>query len=166
MFHIGLNSILNSKLFLDPTSGRGANTTFVPFILVVSDLPSSTPLEWKAHRGKVYEVQFGSFDEEKVYSLGEDKMFYLWATSTTSAPLRKIHFDNYQHPPQQTWEQSLLPTSVHVTHPAAGKTKLFGFCFGYKYILISSVDGKVVYKVKKCNLGSNISQFVCGFRQF
>ena len=130
-------------------------------------MSSKAYFEWKAHDGKVYDVQFGSGDEEKVYSLGEDKMFYLWATSTKSALLlREIHFENYQLPPQLSWQEQPVGFLAHVTHPAAGKNKLFGFCFEYKYILISSVEGKVVYKVSTVFFVQAISQFVHSFKQF
>ena len=126
--------------------------SYITIIPIVSDLSSSADFGWKAHFGKVYEVQFGSADEEKVYSLGEDGMFFLWDTSRTSAPLRVIRFDNLQLPPQLSWMQKLRVANVHISHPAPGKNKLFGFCFAYKYLLISSVEGKVVYEVKECNL--------------
>ena len=124
--------------------------------------------EWKAHSSKVYEVQFGSSDEEKVYSLGDDKMFYLWATSATSAPLKTMHFDNYQYPPQLTWKEQHLGIPTQFSHPAAGKEKLFGFFMGYKYLVISSVEGKAVYEVKECNLCSNalIIYVQLRFKQF
>ena len=125
-------------------------------VIIVSDLPGSKYLEWKAHNGKIYDVQFGSTDEEKVYSLGEDKSFYLWATSTTNAPLMETHFDDYQLPPQLKWKERHLGLTMNISHPAAGRNKLFGFCYAHKYILISSVRGKVVYKVKYCDLCSNI----------
>ena len=136
------------------------------FILIVSDLSHSIIyLKWKAHIGKVCDVQFGSPDEEKVYSLGEDSMFFLWVTSAEIVPLRGIHLHNYQHPPQLTWKETVRTSTIHVTHPATGRNKLFGLCFGYKYILISSVEGKVVYKVKECNLGSNIFTFCVWFQK-
>ena len=124
-------------------------------VLIVSDLFRSASFEWKAHNSKVHEVQFGSSDEGKVCSLGDDQMFYLWDTSTTSAPLGKMHFDNYQLPPELTWKDQYRGYTTHLFHPAANRKKLFGYFFGYNYLLISSVKGKVVYEVKECNLCSN-----------
>ena len=124
-------------------------SSFTIFIGIVADLSGPAYFEWKAHRGKVYDVQFGSADEKKVYSLGEDTKFYLWDTSATSAPLREIHFQDYQHPPQlrlevhHTWSKN-----KHICHPAIGRSKLFGFGFAHKYILISSVEGNIFYQVR------------------
>ena len=121
------------------------------FAPVVSDLSDRAYFEWKAHDGRVCDVQFGSTDETKVYSLGEDKMFCLWSTSTTSAPLKEIHFDDYQPPPRLTRiERYYIIRNIRISHPAIGRNKLFGFAFAYKYIMISSVEGKALYEVK-CN---------------
>ena len=117
-------------------------------LVVVAELSDPKYFEWKAHIGKVDDVQFGSGEEEKVYSLGDDKMFCLWDTSTTNAPLRKIHFQDYQCTPQLTWTERPRVRKIHVSHPAVGRSKLFGFGFADKYILISSVEGKVLYEVK------------------
>ena len=120
--------------------------------LVVSDLSgsSSSVFKWNARKGKICDVQFDFADETKVYSLEEDKkMLRLWGTSIDT-PLRKIHFEDYPPPP-------LYPTLTEsywwfrtrrIPHPAIGRNKLFGFVFTDKYILISSVEGKVLYEVK------------------
>ena len=123
--------------------------------LIVFDLSGSAYFEWKAHNGKVYDVQFGSADEEKIYSLGEDKMFYLWAASTTSAPVTEINLNNcQQHPRQFTGKEQHEGGLISIPQPDAVQNKLFGFCFAnkYLYILNSSVKRMVVYKVKECNL--------------
>ena len=96
----------------------------------------------------IYDVQFGSADESKVYSLGEDKMFCLWNASLSDVPLMKMHckVDPCQLPP--TVALSTVFGSNHLPFPTSGRNKLFGSFCAYKYLLISSSEEKVLCKVQ------------------
>ena len=99
----------------------------------------------------IYDVQFGSADESKVYSLGEDKMFCVWNVSKRDdTPLMKMPCEiNPRRLSPTITIPIVLSTEKIVLHvPTSGRNKLFATFCSYKYLLISSSEAKVLCEVR------------------
>ncbi|OCT88094.1 hypothetical protein XELAEV_18016721mg [Xenopus laevis] len=97
-------------------------------------------LSWKAHMGEVYSVDF-SYDENAVYSIGEDGKFIQWDIHKSGQKVSE-----YSLPPDATGPFMLSGYSGYkqVQFP---RGRLFAFDSEGKYMLTCSNTGGVIYKL-------------------
>ncbi|XP_063785091.1 WD repeat-containing protein 91 [Pseudophryne corroboree] len=97
-------------------------------------------LSWKAHIGEVYSVDF-SYDENAVYSIGEDGKFIQWDIHKSGQKVSE-----YSLPPDATGPFMLSGYSGYkqVQFP---RGRLFAFDSEGNYMLTCSNNGGVIYKL-------------------
>ncbi|XP_053574953.1 WD repeat-containing protein 91 isoform X2 [Bombina bombina] len=97
-------------------------------------------MSWKAHKGEVYSVDF-SYDENAVYSIGEDGKFIQWNIHKSGQKVSE-----YSLPPDATGPFVLSGYSGYkqVQFP---RGRLFAFDAEGKYMLTCSNTGGVIYKL-------------------
>ncbi|KAE8613327.1 hypothetical protein XENTR_v10007671 [Xenopus tropicalis] len=97
-------------------------------------------LSWKAHMGEVYSVDF-SYDENAVYSIGEDGKFIQWDIHKSGQKVSE-----YSLPSDATGPFMLSGYSGYkqVQFP---RGRLFAFDSEGKYMLTCSSTGGVIYKL-------------------
>ncbi|XP_053320785.1 WD repeat-containing protein 91 [Spea bombifrons] len=104
-------------------------------------------MSWKAHKGEVYSVDF-SYDENAVYSIGEDGKFIQWNIHKSGQKVSE-----YSLPPDATGPFMLSGYSGYkqVQFP---RGRLFAFDSEGNYMLTCSSTGGVIYKLN--NDGSSM----------
>ncbi|XP_075066523.1 WD repeat-containing protein 91 [Mixophyes fleayi] len=97
-------------------------------------------MSWKAHMGEVYSVDF-SYDENAVYSIGEDGKFIQWDIHKSGQKVSE-----YSLPPDATGPFMLSGYSGYkqVQFP---RGRLFAFDSEGNYMLTCSNNGGVIYKL-------------------
>ncbi|XP_066446453.1 WD repeat-containing protein 91 isoform X2 [Eleutherodactylus coqui] len=97
-------------------------------------------MSWEAHRGEVYSVDF-SYDENAVYSIGEDGKFIQWNIHKSGQKVSE-----YSLPPDATGPFMLSGYSGYkqVQFP---RGRLFAFDSEGNYMLTCSSNGGVIYKL-------------------
>lgn len=97
-------------------------------------------MSWEAHRGEVYSVDF-SYDENAVYSIGEDGKFIQWNIHKSGQKVSE-----YSLPPDATGPFMLSGYSGYkqVQFP---RGRLFAFDSEGNYMLTCSSTGGVIYKL-------------------
>ncbi|XP_018423390.1 PREDICTED: WD repeat-containing protein 91 [Nanorana parkeri] len=97
-------------------------------------------MSWKAHKGEVYSVDF-SYDENAVYSIGEDGKFIQWDIHKSGQKVSE-----YSLPPDATGPFMLSGYSGYkqVQFP---RGRLFAFDSEGNYMLTCSSHGGVIYKL-------------------
>ncbi|CAI9563155.1 unnamed protein product [Staurois parvus] len=97
-------------------------------------------MSWKAHKGEVYSVDF-SYDENAVYSIGEDGKFIQWNIHKSGQKVSE-----YSLPSDATGPFMLSGYSGYkqVQFP---RGRLFAFDSEGRYMLTCSSNGGVIYKL-------------------
>ncbi|XP_068134058.1 WD repeat-containing protein 91 isoform X1 [Hyperolius riggenbachi] len=97
-------------------------------------------MSWEAHKGEVYSVDF-SYDENAVYSIGEDGKFIQWNIHKSGQKVSE-----YSLPPDATGPFMLSGYSGYkqVQFP---RGRLFAFDSEGNYMLTCSSNGGVIYKL-------------------
>ncbi|CAN2387191.1 phosphatidylinositol 3-kinase regulator activity, partial [Pristimantis euphronides] len=97
-------------------------------------------MSWEAHKGEVYSVDF-SYDENAVYSIGEDGKFIQWNIHKSGQKVSE-----YSLPPDATGPFMLSGYSGYkqVQFP---RGRLFAFDSEGNYMLTCSGNGGVIYKL-------------------
>ncbi|KAM8973843.1 WD repeat-containing protein 91 [Pelodytes ibericus] len=97
-------------------------------------------MSWRAHKGEVYSVDF-SYDENAVYSIGEDGKFIQWNIHKSGQKVSE-----YSLPPDATGPFMLSGYSGYkqVQFP---RGRLFAFDSEGNYMLTCSSTGGVIYKL-------------------
>ncbi|XP_063303623.1 WD repeat-containing protein 91 [Pelobates fuscus] len=97
-------------------------------------------MSWRAHKGEVYSVDF-SYDENAVYSIGEDGKFIQWNIHKSGQKVLE-----YSLPPDATGPFMLSGYSGYkqVQFP---RGRLFAFDSEGNYMLTCSSTGGVIYKL-------------------
>ncbi|KAJ7404628.1 WD repeat-containing protein 91 [Willisornis vidua] len=101
-------------------------------------------MSWKAHDGEVYSVEF-SYDENTVYSIGEDGKFIQWNIHKSG-----LKVSEYDLPSEATGPFVLSGYSGYkqVQFP---RGRLFAFDSEGNYMLTCSSTGGVIFKVSATN---------------
>nr|XP_014341206.1 PREDICTED: WD repeat-containing protein 91 [Latimeria chalumnae] len=100
----------------------------------------SSAMSWKGHDGEVYSVEF-SYDENTVYSIGEDGKFIQWNIHKSGEKVSE-----YPVPPDATGPFVLSGYSGY-KQVQVPRGRLFAFDSEGNYMLTCSSTGGIIYKL-------------------